>query len=98
MARHDYTALDAAILAAIRFDDGVGKLFHHIAWAKAVAAASDAIAAVANEGKRGWNETPAWRIVDRRLQALRKAGLIRYQRKPEGWVLVDGAVREVARA
>ena len=29
---------------------------------------------------------PAWRF-DGRLQALRKAGKIRYQRKPEGWSL-----------
>lgn len=32
-----------------------------------------------------------WRIVDRRLQALRKSDLIRYRRKPAGWVLVAKA-------
>ena len=32
---------------------------------------------------------PAWLIVERRLQVLRKASKIRYQRKPRGWVLVE---------
>lgn len=31
--------------------------------------------------------SPGWRVVGRRLQALRKAGKIKYQRKPEGWVI-----------
>lgn len=36
-----------------------------------------------------WREIHGWRILDRRLQALRKAGKIQYTRK--GWVRVQEA-------
>ena len=29
-----------------------------------------------------------WRLIDRRLQALKKAGVIQYARQPARWVLV----------
>lgn len=77
---HDYTALDAAILYAIK--NGAPALFSLLDFKVRVHSAP-----LAHTDKQG----QAWRVVDRRLQALRKAGRIRYQRKPEGWVLVtDG--------
>lgn len=71
---HDYTALDGAIIDRV---------------AKGCVGFTTLCGAVAkhSESLAGNDKAPAWRIVDRRLQALRKAGRIRYQRKPEGWVL-----------
>jgi hypothetical protein len=71
--KNDYTALDAAIFSAIT-DKPV---FFHV------------IAKAADEEAKAFatNEAPGWCVVDRRLQALRKSGLIRYSRKPEGWVI-----------
>tara|TARA_R110000868_G_scaffold350504_1_gene611745 strand:- start:214 stop:453 length:240 start_codon:yes stop_codon:yes gene_type:complete len=77
MIKHDYTALDAAILAVIKESGPV----HGYAIDKArtpVRALVEAAPA-----------TVQWNVVAYRLQALRKAGLISFQRKPEGWVLVD---------
>jgi hypothetical protein len=73
--KHDYSALDAAILARINR----GHTF-----------ASDI------EGGLVWQEarsftsqnTPMFRIIDRRLQALRKAGRIAYSHKT-GWAIVQ---------
>lgn len=75
----DYSKLDAAILSAIEAKAPVP--FHVFAYSGTVASES---AALAHTEKNA----DAWRVVDRRLQAPRKAGRIRYQRKPEGWVLV----------
>jgi hypothetical protein len=71
---HDYTNLDSAILARV-----AKGCVSFTALSGSVSKESDALAKN--------DPAPAWRIVDRRLQALRKAGRIRYQRKPEGWVL-----------
>ena len=76
---HDYTELDNAILA--RVAEGCVSF---TALSGAVSKHSEALAKN--------DPAPGWRIVDRRLQALRKAGRIRYQRKPEGWVLGTRAV------
>ena len=73
---HNYTDLDAAILAVI---DNAPVTF--LVVSREVAPQSEKLAA--------HDLAPAWRIVDRRLQAMRKIGKIRYQRKPEGWVLVE---------
>ena len=73
---HDYTKLDSAILANVA--DGP---VDFTALSISVSGLSDALAAS--------DQTPGWRIVDRRLQALRKAGRIRYRRNPHGWVLCD---------
>ena len=73
---HDYTELDGAIIARV----AEGRVTF-TALSSAVSRHSEALAKT--------DPAPGWRIVDRRLQALRKAGRIRYQRKPEGWVLGD---------
>lgn len=80
---HDYTELDEAIIA--RVTEGC------VSFSALSAAVSNCSEALAKN-----DPAPAWRIVDRRLQALRKAGRIRYQRKPEGWML--GNVRLFASA
>ena len=72
---HDYTNLDAAILAVVGEKPAT---FTGLSYR--VASHSDELAKN--------DPAPAWQIVDRRLQSMRKAGKIRYQRKPEGWVLV----------
>lgn len=79
MAAKDYTALDAEILKRISAFGPV--TFHVVLNWPSVAKAAEAIP----------DKAPAWRVVDRRLQALRKAGKIRYARKPEGWTIVKGA-------
>ena len=76
---HDYINLDTAILAFVAEKPAT---FQGLAYR--VALYSEALAES--------DPAPAWRIVDRRLQALRKAGKIRYQRKPEGWVLVEASL------
>lgn len=73
--KNDYTKLDAAIITQVaKGCIGFTALF-----------------GVVDKHSRIFTDykTPSWRIVDRRLQALRKAGRISYQRKPEGWVLVS---------
>ena len=75
----DYSKLDAAILAAIAEKapaSFTALCVNDAVWARALDAA--------NARRSDW----PGRCIDRRLQALRKAGRIRYQRKPEGWVLV----------
>lgn len=84
MSKTDYTKLDATLLALIGARAGIA--FQLISGDSLVEFEAASIAAEENKGKRGWNEIPGWRIVDRRLQGLRKAGKIRYQRKAEGWV------------
>ena len=73
---HDYTNLDNALLSAIGEKPSTFTGLQY-----RVEAHSEAIS-------KNDPATP-WRIVDRRLQVLRKSGKIRYQRKPEGWVLVE---------
>ena len=80
MTKPDYTALDAAILAVITAAPPA--TFQAINTDRGVLEHSSRLAAATRD-------TPEWRMVDRRLQAMRKASRIRYQRKPEGWVLVD---------
>ena len=80
---HDYTDLDAAIIERI-----TAGCVGFTSLSCAVAKHSEKLASD--------DQAPAWRIVDRRLQALRKASRIRYQRKPEGWVL--GSLRALSEA
>lgn len=83
--KHDYTALDAAILEEIgqhqpvQFCDLYRQEVREIA---ALIAAADSI------GKPKWQRVDEFRVVDRRLQAMRKKGLIAFSRRPEGWSLV----------
>lgn len=79
MTKHDYAALDAAILDRVK--DRGAVTFCEIAHHRPAEAESEKLASAEFE------KAPAWRIVDRRLQHLRKSGQIKYQRKPEGWVI-----------
>lgn len=73
----NYTALDAAIMRRIsEAQDPYGGNADKEA-RKLEAASND----------DPWLRKHAFRFIDSRLQALRKAGRVRYQRKPEGWVL-----------
>ncbi len=72
--KHDYTNLDDAILTVV----ASGPIAFHSLSCRVAAHSA---------GYAENDNAPAWRIVDRRLQALRKAGKIKYQRKPEGWVV-----------
>ncbi len=87
MSRHDYAKLDAGILACISAGSGTPLTFTRLCNLTSVRGESQMLATEANATKPPRLHIPSWRIVDRRLQALRKAGRIRYQRKPEGWVL-----------
>ncbi len=83
--KNDYTALDTAILAAI--SARAGALSFSAMQTGAILDEAQKIADAENTGKMAREKKRAWRVIDRRLQALRKAGRIRYQRQPEGWVL-----------
>lgn len=73
MSKNDYTELDKAILSKIANGPVTFPLI---------------VNAVDLQTRPFVSFTsPGWRIVERRLQALRKAGKIKYQRKPEGWVI-----------
>lgn len=90
--KHDYTLLDAAIQARLSLLSPVG--FAALCVHPDVKVESRKIADLVNQGsnRRSFDQAEPWRIIDRRLQVLRKAGKIRYQRKsaahPEGWVVV----------
>ncbi len=81
--KHDYAKLDAAILSELTATtpNGFAQLCGNLSAANREANVLS--------GPDAFHGTPSWRLIDRRLQALRKAGRIRYQRKPEGWVLVN---------
>jgi hypothetical protein len=68
--KKDYTALDAEIILAITGEP--------------VSSYAISSAALTQAKLLETTGTPWWRIVDRRMQALRHMGLIRYTR--EGWV------------
>ena len=73
-----YTELDAAIVARVK---ELGKA--SFMWLY-----SDEVRRAAEEAERAGVAVEAYRIVDRRLQALKRAGVIRFQRGPNaGWVL-----------
>lgn len=86
--KHDYTRLDASIVECIAACGGTPLAFHRLSNLRSVLGEATRIADAGNVGKPERLHTQPWRIVDRRLQALRKAGRIIYQRKPEGWSLV----------
>ena len=83
--KHDYTKFDSLLLGRIAIQPPVN--FTVLCRNDAVSEESARIADEGNACKPARLHTSPCRIVDRRLQALRKAGRIRYQRKPEGWVL-----------
>lgn len=86
--KHDYTKLDAAIIDCISAGGGTPLTFPRLCKLKSVSDEAERIATASNANKPASMHTPAWRIVDRRLQSLRKANRIRHERKPLGWVLV----------
>jgi len=75
MSKNDYTELDKAILAKV----AEGSVTFTII-CNAVDVQTRPFVCFTS---------PGWRVVGRRLQALRKAGKIKYQRKPEGWVICE---------
>ena len=81
MIKHDYTKLDNAITGQLRKAQSpvvFGTLHDH------VRPEAETLSSHPDESEAGW------RLVDRRLQALRKKGLIKYQRGSQGgWVLVQ---------
>lgn len=79
--KHDYTELDAAIFARIG-DAGRPMGFHAIFDCNSVDRLSRCHASTDDAKRSG---KPAWRFVDARLQALRKAGKIKST--PAGWVI-----------
>ena len=76
--RQNYMGLDTAILARIQF----GHTFAHQIEGGRVVEEARYFSSVKN---------PEFRIIDRRLQALRKAGKIAYDRK-KGWQLVPATL------
>lgn len=78
----DYSRVDAALLDTI---DKEGPVMFAGLFGNDSEVARECRALASEPSERA----PGWRIADRRLIALRKAGRIRYQRKPEGWVRVE---------
>lgn len=75
---HDYTELDASIVAQIK--DGCGSF-------TAISAVLESAAKPFVQNPRDPRACPAppWRVIDRRLQALRKRGVIAYSRADGRW-------------
>lgn len=83
-AMHDYTKLDAAIVAQIKA--GCGSF-------TAMSAALEKAATPIVQNPRDPRACPAptWRVIDRRLQALRKRGTITYSRADGRWHAANAA-------
>lgn len=77
----DYTQIDADILAAIR---QAPREFAHFNTTRSPIFAQAQQLAEARLTDRWGNATPGWRVIDQRLQALRRRGLIQYVRT-KGW-------------
>lgn len=75
---HDYTELDAAIVAQIK-----AGCVNFAAMSAALQKA--ALPFVQNPRDPRACPTPTWRVIDRRLQALRKRGAITYSRADDRW-------------
>jgi len=79
-----YEKLDAAILRAIA--DGKREFVQ--LHAGDVLEEAKRIAAAESDGKPSWKSVPSYRVTDRRLQALRRSGKIRFARGSRGgWTL-----------
>lgn len=86
MTRRDYTALDAAILKAVS-ERGPIDFTPLLGVFEVKEEAEKLEAAARGKSASRFDEKPAWRFVDGRLQVLRRHGLIRYQRGSRGgWV------------
>jgi hypothetical protein len=86
--KHDYTALDSQLLAAIKS----GKRFlGSITCAEVLQEAKKLETAHNGDMSRYHSEfKPAWRFIDARLQALRKAGKIEWLGAKKGWSACEG--------
>lgn len=85
-----YASLDQMIIASIANKPGIG--FTELADRRAVSIRADALADEENKlPRKGFHYATSSRIVDRRLQALRKAGKIFYGHgKNAGWRIAEG--------
>ena len=81
--KHDYTELDAAILE--RIGRGDCPTFTQIDAGECAREADKIVDACKSQGLPPREIPIAFRLVDRRLQAMRRAGKIRYTGK--GWAL-----------
>lgn len=77
-----YETLDALIL--VELDMVSPRTFNSLRYQMDIMRQCDAISAAEGTRRSRWGVAP-WRILDRRLQALRKAGKIRASTK--GWTL-----------
>lgn len=77
---NDYTELDAAITQEIK----AGRASFTALSTKL----KDLATPFAGDQKK-FHPTPPWRVIDRRLQALRKKGVITYSRADGRWHLVQ---------
>lgn len=84
--KHDYTALDGQLLAAIKS----GKRFSGDITCNEVMQEAKKLE-VAHNGALSpshWKYKPSYRFIDARLQALRKAGKIEWLGAKKGWCTV----------
>jgi len=79
--KNDYTKLDEAILIAL---SERSRKFYEITREARVLLESQALAKSVAKGLS--SDKPAWRFVDSRLQAMRKAGKVAFRGAKEGWV------------
>ena len=88
MKKHDYTELDGQLLAAIKS----GKRYSgEITCAEVLLEAKKLEAAHNGDmSPHDWKYKPAWRFIDSRLQALRKAGKIEWLGAKKGWSACEG--------
>lgn len=77
----DYSELDAAIVAEIQAGRG--------SFTAMSTALADKVKPHCTNNKSPFGDTPTWRVIDRRLQALRKAQRITYSRADGCWSLMD---------
>lgn len=87
--KHDYTALDSAIKAALAIGP---KKFRELETKPSIKQQSIKLAAAHNAGITSkYDQKDAWRFVDSRLQALRKKGDICFVDQARGWCLKEKA-------
>ena len=77
MSKHDYTEFDSALVEQIKF--GCNRM--------ALLETQSNLLKMAAPFCAG-TDTPGWRVIDRRLQSLRKKGRILHNGKH--WVAIDG--------
>ena len=85
-AKPDYTALDAAILEAIGLIRRTGRPAEFWRIESNVRPHATPLADARNAGLQPRLQKDPWRFTDARLQALKRAGKIRFDGK--GWVLL----------